>query len=341
MLAGSLQIEVREWFASLIPRRFPHRRIALTAAEHGRRLLSELQVAGSPERPTCAQRAGATRRVMAAFRAFAAWATALPRKNGTVNFGHHEGMGAAGVALIWMNQVSEELLYALDWRRELLCEGTSQLPSLGGCFMGIARMQTTWPWLVDAVAAASAGRVRAAVPAPVLFAPQPSQVLLHILGSGNLMVEVGVDKGQTSEELLEALPNLTILGVDPYLGRYNGQESRERLDGMGGEEAFRQAAQRYSRFQGRARLWRQRSAAAAAGWTGPAPDLVFIDGEHDFESCAEDLRLWAPLLTTGGVLAGHDYRAGEQGVVRAVHQNLPDGATLHLAPHGVWWWYVP
>lgn len=49
--------------------------------------------------------------------------------------------------------------------------------------------------------------------------------------------------GQTSEELLEALPNLTILGVDPYLGRYNGQESRERLDGMGGEEAFRAPAE--------------------------------------------------------------------------------------------------
>ena len=40
------------------------------------------------------------------------------------------------------DQVSEELLYALDWRRELLCEGTSQLPSLGGGVRGLELLKS-------------------------------------------------------------------------------------------------------------------------------------------------------------------------------------------------------
>ena len=38
---------------------------------------------------------------------------------------------------------------------------------------------------------------------------------------------------------MEALPNLTLLGIDPYPGHYNGQDSAERLDHMGGEDAMR------------------------------------------------------------------------------------------------------
>ena len=45
--------------------------------------------------------------------------------------------------------------------------------------------------------------------------------------------------GQTSELLLNALPNLTLLGVDPYPGRYNGQVSADRFDQMGAVENMR------------------------------------------------------------------------------------------------------
>ena len=68
------------------------------------------------------------------------------------------------------------------------------------------------------------------------------EVLIHILkllGPEPFMVEIGVDRAQTSEMLLTALPNLTLLGVDPYPGRYNGQVSANRLDQMGAEDNMR------------------------------------------------------------------------------------------------------
>jgi hypothetical protein len=39
------------------------------------------------------------------------------------------------------------------------------------------------------------------------------------------------------------------------------------------------------------------------------PDLIHLDGGHDYESVAADLRTWWPLLRPGGMLIGDDYYA--------------------------------
>ncbi|CAE7520498.1 nei1 [Symbiodinium sp. CCMP2592] len=343
---GSLQVEVREWFASLIPRRFAHRQIALGAAGKVVELLEEILATARKVTPTCPDRRTSTKKIMTAFNAFVVWATAQKQRNGTVEFGGYHNTGPGGVAFLWAHQVGEELIYALDWEAELHCKGRSQLDMIGGAFVGIARLQSIWPWLVDCCATATYAKVPAVIPRAVLFKPNPPEVLLHLLQGlavkAPLMVEVGVDVGQTSEFLLEAMPNLTLFGVDPYPGFYDNQRSGERRDKMGGEEAFSEALARYKRFPLRARLRREASASAAAMWKEEKlPDLVFVDGEHDFESCARDIRSWSQLVPPGGVVAGHDYRAGVEGVPRAVHALIPESATLHLGPHGVWWWRVP
>ncbi|CAE7223591.1 unnamed protein product, partial [Symbiodinium natans] len=284
---GTLQVEVREWFASLIPRRFAHRQIALGAAGKIIDLLEEILRIGRVGSPTCAQRQTWTRKIMTAFNTFVVWAAAQKQRNGTVEFGGYGNTGPGGVAFLWAHQVGEELIYALDWEAELLCHGKSQLDMIGGAFIGIARLQSIWPWLVDCSAAATYAKVPAVIPHSVLFKASPSEVLLYLLESleeeDPLMVEVGVDVGQTSEFLLDAMPNLTLLGVDPYPGIYNQQRSSERRDKMGGEEAFSEALARYERFPSRARLWREASATAAAKWDQEKlPSLVFVDGEHDF-----------------------------------------------------------
>jgi hypothetical protein len=48
-----------------------------------------------------------------------------------------------------------------------------------------------------------------------------------------------------------------------------------------------------------------RSGSSAAGKR--TIDFVYLDARHDYRSVVEDVCAWFPLVTPGGILAGHDY----------------------------------
>lgn len=53
-------------------------------------------------------------------------------------------------------------------------------------------------------------------------------------------------------------------------------------------------------------------------------DMIYIDGDHEYESVVADLKGWLPLLSKGGVLIGDDYPYF-QGVRKAVDQIKAEG----------------
>jgi SAM-dependent methyltransferase len=60
--------------------------------------------------------------------------------------------------------------------------------------------------------------------------------------------------------------------------------------------------------------------------------LALIDGAHDEDSVRADIRKALDVLATDGLIAFHDYHAGDPGVVAAVEELLADGAEL-LSTH--------
>lgn len=57
----------------------------------------------------------------------------------------------------------------------------------------------------------------------------------------------------------------------------------------------------------------------------PPPDLIFIDGGHDYDSIRADIAAWLPLLAPGGILCGHDYDPPHwMGVKQAVEECVPN-----------------
>lgn len=52
------------------------------------------------------------------------------------------------------------------------------------------------------------------------------------------------------------------------------------------------------------------SKEVAKNWWGEI-DLVFIDGDHEYEGCAGDILGWLPHIRPGGIMAVHDYKKGE------------------------------
>ena len=48
------------------------------------------------------------------------------------------------------------------------------------------------------------------------------------------------------------------------------------------------------------------------GWDGPDPELVFVDGSHDYEPALYDMNAWSELIVPGGLLIAHDYQDPRQ-----------------------------
>mmetsp|Transcript_83113 Transcript_83113/g.258110 ORF Transcript_83113/g.258110 Transcript_83113/m.258110 type:complete len:415 (+) Transcript_83113:256-1500(+) len=154
------------------------------------------------------------------------------------------------------------------------------------------------------------------------------------------MAEVGVFEARTSVALLRRFPSLHTLLVDPYHLHSDSPDSHyQQLDEfyVSSRDIFMTAGERTSPYRKRATFMVQESAEAAR-WVAPGSlDLVFIDGDHRFESVTLDIQAWWPCVRAGGVIAGHDFSVTFPGVVEAaVKFALSVGLRLRLAPE-IWW----
>ena len=65
-------------------------------------------------------------------------------------------------------------------------------------------------------------------------------------------------------------------------------------------------------------------------------DFAFIDADHAFEGCVNDIEAYRSIVKPGGILAGHDYTtAVHPGVRKAV--DLIFGREAHQGPGSIWW----
>ena len=125
--------------------------------------------------------------------------------------------------------------------------------------------------------------------------------------------------------------------VDPYTAydRYADHVSQSPLDHFLNIAQSRLLHQNQFNVQ----FIRETSLDAAAHWHGPLLDAVFIDGNHDFDFVVRDIIAWAPLVRSGGMVAGHDYK--REG---AEHTPIPFGVieavNAYTAAHKISPWFV-
>lgn len=56
-------------------------------------------------------------------------------------------------------------------------------------------------------------------------------------------------------------------------------------------------------------------------------DFLYLDANHSYKACLEDLKMWYPKIKKGGILSGHDYWDGPDesaGVKKAVNEFVKD-----------------
>ena len=137
------------------------------------------------------------------------------------------------------------------------------------------------------------------------------------------VVEIGSWKGRSTHALAEMCPG-TVFAVDHFNGSPGPDISKEMKEAKPGEvrEAFHKNMNGFME-SGKVRLLEGTSEKAA--WKFEVehlrPDMVFIDGDHRYESVCQDIRSWKALVRPGGLLCGHD--SDEYGVRKAINELLP------------------
>jgi len=143
--------------------------------------------------------------------------------------------------------------------------------------------------------------------------------------------EVGVDDGGTSGWLLGWHRKLTLVMVDFWgVTYYRDAAKCSKVEKL--------AMARTTQEAGRRVVLKGLSLDMAARVADGSLDLVFIDGDHEYESVRDDIAAWLPKVRAGGWLGGHDYMkkgGGFPGVHEAVDEAFPEG--VELDEDSTWW----
>ena len=142
---------------------------------------------------------------------------------------------------------------------------------------------------------------------------------LGLTGEG---VEVGVCFGMHAAALLDTWRGARLYLVDPWAPvanlaidpaeevRYPNPAKVARAKGCDSDHALHYTRSRLleaghapERFQ----LVRTTSVEAAAYFEDGQLDFAYIDGNHHYRSCSEDVAAWWPKVRRGGLVAGHDF----------------------------------
>ena len=142
------------------------------------------------------------------------------------------------------------------------------------------------------------------------------EILLKKFGKGGNVAEIGVDEGKFSQKIFEInTPDhfhlVDIWGTDRFHdGKYQNVKNffKDQIE------------------SDQVHIHKKLSTDAAYDFPDNYFDWIYIDTDHTYETTRDELRLYAPKMKEGGVIAGHDYVHGNwistfrYGVVEAVHE---------------------
>jgi hypothetical protein len=166
------------------------------------------------------------------------------------------------------------------------------------------------------------------------------QELLEPIGPIRRIVEIGVEFGFSLFSLATAVPQATVIGIDPY----QELESDEcaRLLGMGSQAVLGSSeaeawVRRHLVDYGNVWLLRARGEEVARRLIGQV-DVVHLDSVHVHGDLVREFQVWEPLVRPGGCILFHDTESFPNDVGRFFAE-LP-GPKAHLAGcNGLGAWY--
>lgn len=161
-----------------------------------------------------------------------------------------------------------------------------------------------------------------------LFGSGRAQEIVKRIGLRNSVgVEVGTLRGQTANTILTRCPNTILYMVDMWDGEHYTNKN-DKLINFSKEQwlELKLAAYKISKAHGERCIVYEMSSLEASKKLDNL-DYVFIDADHTYKSCKEDIVAWLPKIKSGGWIGGHDYSPRWPGVVKAVKESFSNVQT--------------
>lgn len=134
--------------------------------------------------------------------------------------------------------------------------------------------------------------------------------LCEMLPVGATVIEIGCYAGTGTRVFLESGKVARLIAVDPWRNGYDPSDVASHAYDMAAVEAVFDRVT--ASWAGLVCKVKDTSQNASRGILNASADLVYIDGDHRAEAVAQDIRLYLPKVKPGGLLGGHDFRAGNR-----------------------------
>lgn len=145
-----------------------------------------------------------------------------------------------------------------------------------------------------------------------------SQGLLDLASEfpeNTIMAEIGSYAGESIELFFKSGRVKQIFAIDPWKGNYNYATSPQISDFVLVENAFDERIKNKNVVK-----LKMTMKEALDSDLLPELDVVYIDGNHEYNCVLEDIKLSLQKIKSGGIICGHDYAyRGHPDVERAVN----------------------
>jgi len=145
--------------------------------------------------------------------------------------------------------------------------------------------------------------------------------LPDLLPQNAIMAEIGVFRGESTEQFLSVQKVRLLIAVDAWIAAYDDNDLASSCT----VNEMRDAELRFrKRFGWRpdVAIIKALSVDAAALFADRTFDLVYLDANHTYDFVRDDIAIWSRKIKEGGILSGHDYCPAHADVMRAVNEKF-------------------
>jgi len=158
--------------------------------------------------------------------------------------------------------------------------------------------------------------------------PEELRWLSEQAAGRKVIVEIGSYLGRSTMALADATPGM-VYAVDNFYGPTDGCQVPDRMT------IFARFCQNLKDHIAAGKVVAVRADHEKIDPRSlPIPDMVFIDGDHSYESVKKDIQKWEPELSFGGLFCGHDLDYRFPGVQQALQELVPD---YKAGPGRIWY----